>query len=92
MQRLDLSGDEAAALVALLTSTIDGDRYRLSPRIRTVKAIRAELRPEPVREPLSPPKVYSPPKARAARRCWVSSNWAHDDFKGNWKWLQIIGR
>jgi hypothetical protein len=43
--------DEAAALVALLTQTIDGDRYPLSPRVRALKAILAKLRPEPVREP-----------------------------------------
>src|SRR6266478_2821387 len=34
----------------------------LSPRIKTLKAIRAKIRPEPVREPLSPlPKHYAPP-------------------------------
>jgi len=27
-----------------------------------LKAILAKLRPEPVREPLQPPKVYAPPK------------------------------
>jgi hypothetical protein len=30
-----------------------------------LKAIPAELRPEPVREPLPPPKVYAPPRATA---------------------------
>jgi hypothetical protein len=39
MQHLDLSDDEAAALVALLTRTIDGDRYPFAPRIRTLRAI-----------------------------------------------------
>jgi hypothetical protein len=51
-----------------LTRTIDGDRYLLSPRIRTLKAILAKLRPEPAREPAPPPKVYAPPRATAARR------------------------
>ena len=80
MKHLDLSDDEAAALVALLTSTIDGDRYPLSRRVRALKAILAKLRPEPVREPLPPPKVYAPPKAtaesrrRAARRSPRNSN------------------
>jgi hypothetical protein len=32
MQNLDLDDDEAAALAALLTRTIDRDRYPLSPR------------------------------------------------------------
>jgi len=68
MQHLDLSDEEAAALVALLTRTITDDRYPLSPRVRTLKAILAKLRPEPVREPLPPPKVYAPPRATAARR------------------------
>jgi hypothetical protein len=38
-------------------------------RIRTLKAIRAKIRPEPVREPLPPPlKQYAPPRASAAKR------------------------
>jgi len=32
-QHLDLSDDESAALIALITLTIDGDRYPPSPRI-----------------------------------------------------------
>jgi hypothetical protein len=44
------------------------DRYPFSERIRTLKAVLAKLRPEPVREPLPPPKVYAPPLAAAARR------------------------
>ena len=67
-QDLDLSDDEAAALVALLTRTIADDRYPLSPRVRVLKDIIAKLRPEPVREPLPPPKVYVPPKATAGKR------------------------
>ena len=39
------------------------DRYPFSERIRTLKAILAKLRPEPVREPLPRPKVYARPKA-----------------------------
>ena len=65
---VDLPDDEAAALVALLTRTIADDRYPLSPRVRTLRAIFAKLRPEPVREPLPPPKAYAPPKAIAAKR------------------------
>ena len=65
---LDLSAEEAAAVVALITRTISDNRYALSRRIRTLKAILAKLKPEPVREPLPPPKVYAPPRATAARR------------------------
>ena len=36
---LDLTDDETAALARLLKSTIDADRYPLSPRIQTLKAI-----------------------------------------------------
>jgi hypothetical protein len=48
-----------------LDHIIDGDRYFLSPRIRTLKAIRAKIRPDPAREPPPPPpKRYEPPRAK----------------------------
>jgi hypothetical protein len=62
---LDLTDIEAAALARLLTTTIDDDRYPLSPRIQTLKAILAKIRPE---RPLPPLKHYEPPRAAAARR------------------------
>jgi hypothetical protein len=66
---LDLTDEETAALLKELDGLIDGDRYFLSPRIKTLRAIRAKLRPEPVREPLPPPpKRYEPPPATAAQR------------------------
>jgi hypothetical protein len=65
---LDLSDDEAAALAQYLKRAIDSDRYPLSPRLAPLKAILAKLRPEPVREPAPPPKVYAPPRATAAKR------------------------
>jgi hypothetical protein len=68
MQHLDLSDEEAAALVARLNRTISDDHYPVSPRVRTLKAILAKLRPEPAREPLPPTKVYAAPRATAARR------------------------
>jgi hypothetical protein len=52
----------------LLRRTIDDDRYPLSPRIRTLKAILGKIRPEPVREPLPPLRHYEPPRATATRR------------------------
>jgi hypothetical protein len=61
---LDLTDEETAALLRELDDIIDGDRYFLSPRIKMLKAIRAKIRPEPVREPLPPPpKRYEPPRA-----------------------------
>ena len=63
---LDLTEEETAALLRELDSLIDGDRYFLSPRIKTLKAIRAKIRPELVRPPLPPPpKRYEPPRATA---------------------------
>jgi hypothetical protein len=64
----DLTNEEGAALLKELNGLIDGDRYFLSERVKTLKAIRAKIRPEPGREPLPPPKKrYAPPRASAAR-------------------------
>jgi hypothetical protein len=66
---LDLTDHEAALLLKELNGLIDGDRYFLSDRIKTLKAIRAKIRPEPAREPLPPPpRQYAPPRASAAKR------------------------
>jgi hypothetical protein len=65
---LDLSDPETDALATLLRRTIDDDRFPLSPRIQTLKAILGKIRPEPVREPLPPPKHYEPPRAMGRRR------------------------
>ena len=47
----DLSDEKTDALARLLSDKIDNDRYPLSPRIQTLKAILAKIRPEPVRTP-----------------------------------------
>jgi hypothetical protein len=66
---LDLADDEAAALAQELHEIVENDRYPFSPRISTLMAILAKLRPEPVRAPLPPPKVYAPPsRGRYKRR------------------------
>jgi hypothetical protein len=65
---IGLTEEETAALLKELTGIIGGDRYLLSPRIKTLKAIRAKIRPEPVRESLPPPpKHYAPPRAKRPR-------------------------
>ena len=46
---LDLSDEETAALTQELHDIVENDRYPFSPRIRTLRAILAKLRPEPVR-------------------------------------------
>src|SRR5438876_7091879 len=66
---LDLTDEETAALLRELDALIDGDRYFMSQRIKTLKAIRAKIRPEPMREPSPPPsKQYAPPRATAKQR------------------------
>jgi hypothetical protein len=67
---LDLSDDETAALTQEVRDIVESDRYPLSPRIRTLRAILGKLRPELAREPLPPPpKHYEPPsKGRYRRR------------------------
>ena len=42
--RLELTDEEAAALLRLLNRAVEDDRYPLSPRIRTLRHIRAKLR------------------------------------------------
>jgi hypothetical protein len=65
---LDCRTEEAAALTQERHNIVENDRYPFSQRIRTLRAILAKLRPEPVREPLPPPKVCAPARATAARR------------------------
>jgi hypothetical protein len=65
---LDLSDEETTALLRLLSTTIDDDRYPLSPRVMMLKGILRKIRPEPVRERVPPLKHYEPPRASAARR------------------------
>jgi hypothetical protein len=65
---LDLDDHETEALAGLLRRTIDDDHYPLSPRVQTLKAILAKIQPEPIQEPLPPPKRYAPPRATTAKR------------------------
>jgi hypothetical protein len=46
MQHLDLSDEEAAALIKELADITGNDRYPFSPRIQTLRAILAKFRPE----------------------------------------------
>jgi hypothetical protein len=55
--QLDLTDEEAGALLRLLIRTIEEDRYPLSPRTRSLRHIRAKLTgapPEP--PPARPPR------------------------------------
>jgi hypothetical protein len=61
MPHLDLSDEEAVALIRELADITGNDRYLFSPRIRTLREILAKFSPEPVREPPLPLKQYEPP-------------------------------
>jgi hypothetical protein len=62
MTHVDLTGPEADALIRLLRDAIDDDRYPLSPRVQTPRAILGKLKPEPARPAASPPpRIYAPP-------------------------------
>jgi hypothetical protein len=65
---LDLTDEQAAALVRELLDILKDDRYPLSPRIRVLREILNKLRPEPVREPLPPIRHYEPPRVGRDRR------------------------
>ena len=65
---LDLTDEQSEALIRLLSSVIDDDRYPLSPRVRVLKEILAKLRPEPKREPQPPLRNYEPPRMGRYRR------------------------
>lgn len=51
-----------------LVRVIDSDRYPFSSRIRTLGAILAKLKPEPVRELLPPRKHHQLPRFTRGRR------------------------
>ena len=79
MPHLNLSEDEAAALIKALYDTINDDRYPQSPHIGTLRAILARLRPEPVgREPLPAPKVMQgnfTPTGRYLLKIFSKAEW-----------------
>jgi hypothetical protein len=64
--KLDLTDEEAATLIRELTDITFSARYPLSPRIKTLRAILAKLRGEPVREPL-------PPRSNTSRQARVDT-------------------
>jgi hypothetical protein len=58
----DLTEDDKAILVEPLRETIERDRFPMSPRIRSFKAILAKLAPPAPRpEPMPPPKPPGEP-------------------------------
>jgi len=65
---LDLTDEQTAALIGLLSRAIDDDRYPLGPRVRVLEDILAKLRPEPKREPQPPLRNYDPPRMGRYRR------------------------
>ena len=65
---LDLTDEEITTLLRELDRIIENDRFPLSPRVQTLKQIRAKIRPERMREPLPPPKHFEQPRAARRRR------------------------
>jgi hypothetical protein len=66
---LELTDEQAQALIRGLRKLIDDDRYPLSPRVAPLKEILGKLRPEPERPPLPPQRHYElPSNGRFSRR------------------------
>ena len=66
--RLDLTDEEAAALLSLLNRVIADDRYPLSPRIRLLRAVHAKLPGAPPEPPAArPPTPEERTRGRAPR-------------------------
>jgi hypothetical protein len=58
---IELTDEEAAALLRELSNIIENNRYPLSPRIRTLRDIRAKLPGAPAAPPpLRPPRTGKP--------------------------------
>jgi hypothetical protein len=64
---LDLTEEETDALARLLRRTIGDDRYPLSPRVQTLKAILAKIRPEPVPAHCRRPRYMRPHSYRGQK-------------------------
>jgi hypothetical protein len=62
MQHLDLSDEEAAALI----------KEHHKTRVRRLRGFLAKLRPERAREPLLPPQINTPPRAKATAASYTS--------------------
>jgi hypothetical protein len=64
----DLTEADRAILAALLRETIAADRFPLSQRVKTLRAILDKLDPPPVREVRPPPKPPGEPSRPARKR------------------------
>jgi hypothetical protein len=64
----DLSDEDISDLAKLIKRAIDASRYPFSSEVSRWKELLGKLRPEPVREPLPPPRVYEPPSRGRYRR------------------------
>jgi hypothetical protein len=59
VMHIDLTEEETAALIKEPHGIVEHDPLPVLATIRTLRAILAKLRPEPVRQPLPPPKRYA---------------------------------
>lgn len=58
---LDLTDEEHAVMFRFVKRAMDEDHFPYAPRLDQLDAIVVKLKPQPVREPVPPPKVYAPP-------------------------------
>jgi len=65
---VELTDEERAALVNMLTVEIEASKYPLSPRIELLKRIRAKLRALPAARDPSDGKVDEPDKKSPAAK------------------------
>jgi len=68
--QLDLTDEEAAALLRELNNIIEPDRYPLSPRIRMLRGIRAKLPGAPPQPPPCATAGTRRTKTRASATRW----------------------
>jgi hypothetical protein len=65
----DLTDTDIAVLIELLRETIERDRFPMSPRIKSLKAILAKLEPPAPRQAtLPPPKPLGEPSSVLAKK------------------------
>ena len=80
MKNLELTDDEAQALVRVLGDAIDSDRYPLSPRMQVLRGILARLRPEPARPAPRRSRGSMRRRRGAVSEAWVART-SNDPFR-----------
>ena len=90
--QVDLTDEEAAALLSLLNRLIAGDRYPLSPRIRLLRAIRAKLPGAPLEPPPARPPTPDERTPGQSAACWSAIEVALCALSSSQKIRRTTGR